>query len=61
MAKGAKISAEFTHFQDTAGTRKHSEDDSEQPPIIGTQYVKKWAAKKLGNPNRIRVTIEALD
>ena len=33
----------------------------DEDPKVGTLYVKKAASKRLGNPTRIRVTIEAID
>jgi len=42
-------------------TRSFQEQDPDEDPKVGTLYVKKAASKRLRNPTRIRVTIEAIE
>lgn len=48
--------------RETKNTVRYEEVESEsgEPPVIGTLYVQKWALKRLGSPEQIRVTIEAV-
>jgi hypothetical protein len=59
---------EFEQDKETPGTIRYAEvadGDGKYAsglfdgPAIGTQYVKKYAAAKLGNPKKIIVTITA--
>lgn len=69
-AKAEKLVLEFAYEKETPGTFKYAEADDPETgkyagglfdgPGVGTQYVKKYAAAALGNPKRIRVTIEAV-
>lgn len=55
-----QLSATFEVERDTKNTVRYQEIDGDQPPIMGTAYVQKWALKKLGNgtaPSRITITI----
>ncbi len=55
-----QLSATFTLEKETKNTIRYQETDGDQPPIMGTAYVQKWALKKLGNgtaPSRITITI----
>jgi hypothetical protein len=55
-----QLSATFTLEKETKNTIRYQEIDGDQPPIMGTAYVQKWALKKLGNgtaPSRITITI----
>ena len=54
-----KLVIELTREKETPGTVQ--EQDPDEDPKVGTLYVKKAASKRLGNPTRIRVTIEAID
>jgi len=48
--------------KETKNTRRYAEVAEDSPPIIGTLYVQKWAANKLGGgqpPERIQATITA--
>ena len=47
--------------KETPGTVRFQEQDPDEDPKVGTLYVKKAASKRLGNPTRIRVTIEAIE
>lgn len=49
----------FTVDKDTKNTRRYAEDTTEAP-IIGSLYVQKWAAKKLGggsSPDHVQVVL----
>jgi len=55
-----QLTATFEVERDTKNTVRYQEITSDQPPIMGTTYVQKWALKKLGNgdtPRRIKITI----
>jgi len=56
-----QLSATFEAERDTKNTVRYQEIASDQPPIMGTAYVQKWALKKLGSngdiPRRIKITI----
>ena len=46
--------------KETSNTVRYAEVESdEMPPQIKTLYIQKFAIKKLGNPEKISVTIEA--
>lgn len=58
MAKEAKnVELEFTQERETKGTFRYEEDGDD--PAVGKLYLKKDAAKKLGNPKSLTVTIAA--
>jgi hypothetical protein len=58
--KSDKLEVAFTHSNDTAGTRRYKEDQEDKAKqVVGSLYLKKKAAEKLGNPDEITVTIEA--
>ena len=43
--------------KETKNTVRYEEPESDQPLIIGTLYVQKWALKRLGEPEMLTVTI----
>lgn len=51
------ITANFVREKETKNTIRFQEEVGENPPIIGTLYVQKFAVNKLGNPNKLTVTI----
>lgn len=53
----ATVSGEFTVEKETKRTMKFEE--TVETHIMGTAYVQKRALEVLGNPNKIRITIEA--
>jgi hypothetical protein len=58
MAKSTKsVDLEFSQEKETKGTVRYSEDSDE--PKVGKLYIKKDAAKELGNPKNLNVTIAA--
>lgn len=58
---GEKIEVFFDKEKETKNTVRFQEAENEQgePPLIGTLYVQKWALKRLGDPERIRVALVA--
>ena len=44
--------------KETKNTVRYEEPESDQPLVIGTLYVQKWAAHRLEDPEAITVTIE---
>ena len=43
--------------KETKNTVRYEEPESDQPLVIGTLYVQKWAVKRLGEPETLTVTI----
>ena len=43
--------------RETKNTVRYEEPETDQPLVIGTLYVHKWAAKRLEDPETITVTI----
>jgi len=44
--------------KETKNTVRYEEPESDQPTVIGTLYVQKWAVHRLEDPDVITVTIE---
>ena len=44
--------------KETKNTLRYEETETDEPLVIGTLYIHKWAAKRLGDPEAITVTIE---
>ncbi len=45
--------------RETKNTLRYEEVESDQPPVIGTLYLQKFAAKRLGDPEVIKVSVTA--
>jgi len=43
--------------KETKNTVRYEEPESDQPIVIGTLYVQKWAAQRLEDPETITVII----
>ena len=43
--------------KETKNTVRYEESESDQPMVIGTLYVQKWAIHRLEDPEAITVTI----
>jgi hypothetical protein len=54
------VTVNFTKFGETKGTFRYSEDDNGAEPVVGSLYVKKHAAEKLGNPEKLVVVITVI-
>jgi hypothetical protein len=61
QAMAEQLVIELTREKETPGTVRFQEQDPDEDPKVGTLYVKKAASQRLGNPTRIRVTIEAIE
>ena len=44
--------------KETKNTVRYEGPESDQPIVIGTLYLEKWALHRLGDPETITVTIE---
>jgi len=44
--------------KETKNTVRYEGPESDQPIVIGTLYLQKWALHRLGDPETITVTIE---
>jgi len=44
--------------KETKNTVRYEEPESDQPLVIGTLYVQKWAIHRLEDPEAITVTLE---
>ena len=44
--------------KETKNTVRYEEPESDQPLVIGTLYLQKWAVHRLEDPETITVTIE---
>ena len=49
----------FQRERETKNTVRYEEQVTDAPPVVGTLYLQKYALNRLGNPDRLRVTIEA--
>lgn len=49
----------FDKDRETKNTVRFEERAGEDPPIIGTLYLQKWALRRIGDPTALRVTIDA--
>ncbi len=57
-----QLTAEFQMERETKNTIRYEEITGDQPPIMGSAYIQKWALKKLGGsdaPHKIKITITA--
>lgn len=52
------FSFEAVEDKQTKNTIRYAEIETDNPPIVKTIYIQKWAVSKLGNPKRIKVTVE---
>lgn len=55
------LEAVFEYEKETKNTVRFAEKIGENPAIVGTIYIQKYALNKLGNPKQIKVTIEKAD
>ena len=49
----------FQRERETKNTVRYEEQVTDAPPVVGTLYLQKYVLNRLGNPDRLRVTIEA--
>ena len=43
--------------KETKDTVRYEESEGDQPPVVGTLYLQKWAVHRLEDPETITVTI----
>lgn len=55
------LEVEFRREKETKNTIRFEEVESEtgDPPVIGALYLQKWAVKRLGDPQKLKVTVDA--
>jgi len=49
----------FERERETKNTVRYEEQVMDEPPVVGNLYLQKYALNRLGNPDRLRVTIDA--
>jgi hypothetical protein len=47
--------------KETKNTVRYEEPESDQPMVIGTLYLQKWAVHRLEDPETIAVTIQGAE
>lgn len=53
------LTLEFEREKETKNTIRFQElENGDGPKVVGTLYLQKYAVKKLGNPEKLRVTLE---
>ena len=55
------LKATLNRARETKNTVRYEEAETEEPLVIGTLYVHKWAVKRLEDPEVITVTIAAAE
>ncbi len=50
----------FQRERETKNTVRFEEQVTDAPPVVGTLYLQKYAVNRLGNPDSLRVTVEAV-
>jgi len=51
----------FDKERETKNTVRFEERGGDDPQIVGTLYLQKWALRRLGDPSVLRVRIEAAE
>jgi hypothetical protein len=57
--RSAMLELSFQRERETKNTVRYEEQVTDAPPVVGTLYLQKYALNRLGNPDSLRVTIEA--
>ena len=61
-AKNTTLTLHFEPERETKGTWRFAEQHADtDEPMVGTLYIRKSALAKLGNPDRLKVTVTADD
>ena len=55
------VKVSLRRAKETKNTVRYEEPESDQPIVIGTLYVQKWAVHRLEDPETITVTIEGAE
>jgi len=58
-AKATQVSVVLATPQEKKNTVRYDADKADKTPAMTTAYVMKSALEKIGNPERIKITIEA--
>ncbi|MBE3073329.1 MAG: hypothetical protein IMZ75_00040 [Actinobacteria bacterium] len=53
-----QLTIRLSRARETKNTVRYEEPESDQPTVIGTLYLQKWAVHRLEDPETITVTIE---
>jgi hypothetical protein len=53
-----RLTIKLVRAKETKNTVRYAEPESDQPTVIGTLYLQKWAVHRLEDPETITVTIE---
>ena len=52
-----QLTIRLSRARETKNTVRYEEPESDQPAVIGTLYLQKWAVHRLEDPETITVTI----
>jgi hypothetical protein len=52
-----QLTIRLSRARETKNTVRYEEPESDQPTVIGTLYLQKWAVHRLEDPETITVTI----
>lgn len=55
------VKVSLRRAKETKNTVRYEEPESDQPIVIGTLYMQKWAVHRLEDPETITVTIEGAE
>jgi hypothetical protein len=55
------VKVSLRRARETKNTVRYEEPESDQPMVISTLYVQKWAVHRLEDPEAITVTIEGAE
>jgi hypothetical protein len=55
----AMLELSFERERETKNTVRFEEQVTDAPPVVGTLYLQKYGLNRLGNPDCLRVTVEA--
>lgn len=55
------VTIKLVRAKETKNTVRYEEPESDQPLVIGTLYLQKWALHRLGDPETITVTIAGVE
>ncbi len=59
MSEMEPLRVSLHRAKETKNTVRYEEPESDQPLVIGTLYLQKWAVHRLEDPETITVTIAA--
>lgn len=60
MGTVKELTATFVRERETKNTIRFAEEENQEgPPIVGTIYIQKYALRRIGDPEKIVLTIRA--